>query len=127
MSERLNETIATMGVSVTGVTGYIGSAVVLEFLEAGHDVVGLARSDASATALRTAGAEVHRRTLDVLRNGAAWADWVTHLASPYGVSDTRCGHSGLRAVEALGTRLEDSGAPFVVTSTTELSRSSDVS
>jgi uncharacterized protein YbjT (DUF2867 family) len=74
---------------VTGATGYIGSAVVPEFLEAGHEVVGLARSDASSAALRTAWAEVHRGALDdldILRNDAASADGLIHLASLYGVS-----------------------------------------
>ncbi len=116
-----------MRVFVTGATGWIGSAVVPELLGAGHEVVGLARSDESAAALEAAGAGVHRGSLeDVggLRSVAAASDGVIHAAFKHdaafsgdweGASD-----ADLRAVEALGEALEGSGKPLVVTSGTSL-------
>jgi nucleoside-diphosphate-sugar epimerase len=111
-----------MRVFVTGATGHIGSLVVPELHQAGHEVVGLARSDASAAALTAAGAEVRRGTLadvDSLRAGADSADGVIHLAFGHDFTDyAGAGATDLRAIEAIGSALAGSGKPFVVTSGT---------
>jgi nucleoside-diphosphate-sugar epimerase len=109
-----------MRVFVTGASGFIGSAVVSELVSAGHDVLGLARSDASARAVEGAGAQVHRGDLDnleSLRAGAESADGVIHLAFNHDFTDyTGAAETDRRAIDTLGEVLIGSDRPFVVTS-----------
>ena len=109
-----------MKVFVTGATGYIGSAIVCELIQVGHQVLGLAHSDAGAASLTSDGAEVHRGALDdldSLRSGVAASDGVIHTAFIHDSSDfAKAAQTDLRAVETIGSVLEGSGKPFVITS-----------
>jgi nucleoside-diphosphate-sugar epimerase len=109
-----------MGVFVTGASGWIGSAVVDELLATGHEVTGLARSDAAAAAIEAKGAQVARGDLDDLngiRACARDAEAVIHLASKQDWSDPAGMNAAERgAVQAIGEALTGTGRPFLVAS-----------
>lgn len=109
-----------MRVFITGASGWIGSAAVDELLAAGHEVVGLARSDTSASSLEAKGARVHRGDLDQLesiRAGAEHADAVIHLANKHDFDHPALSNKAERdAVEAIGDALTGSDRPFLLAS-----------
>ncbi len=109
-----------MRVFLTGATGFVGSALVPELIDAGHQVLGLTRSDAGAEALKTAGAAVHRgdlEDLDSLRSGAADADAVIHCAFDHNMANFVANtEKDRRVIEAMGEVLAGTAKPFLITS-----------
>ena len=121
-----------MRVFLTGATGFIGSRIVPELLAAGHQVIGMTRSDAGERTLEAAGAEAHRATLedlDSIRAGAAKADAVIHTAFDHDFNNfvENC-QKDKRVIEALGSVLKGSTRPLIITSGTGIgaNRSGDL-
>jgi nucleoside-diphosphate-sugar epimerase len=109
-----------MRIFLTGATGFIGSAVIPELIQAGHQVIGLTRSEAGAEQLRALGVEAHRGELEdpqSLRSGAAKADAVIHLAFDHNFANFVANtEKDRRAIEAMGRELEGSDRLLVITS-----------
>ncbi|WIB63019.1 SDR family oxidoreductase [Curtobacterium sp. MCBD17_040] len=115
---RDQEEVAQVRVFITGASGWIGSAVVDELLAHGHQVIGLARSDASAASIEAKGAEVLRGdldTLDVIRAGSEAADAVVHLANKHDwANQAETNRAERAAVQTIGDALVGTGKPFLV-------------
>jgi nucleoside-diphosphate-sugar epimerase len=108
-----------MKVFLTGASGFVGSAVVQELIKAGHQVIGLARSEESATAIREAGADVlpgGLESVDILRQGAAMADGIIHTAFIHDFSQYhKSGEVDETAIRTMAEAVKESGKPMVVT------------
>jgi nucleoside-diphosphate-sugar epimerase len=118
-----------MRIFLTGATGFIGSRIVPELLEAGHEVLGLTRSDSGARALEEAGARVHRGTLEdlaSLQTGAEQADAIIHTAFDHDFSNfvANC-EKDRAAITAMGEVLKGSKRPMLITSGTGLGSHAD--
>ena len=109
-----------MKIFLTGGSGFVGSAVLSQLLSAGHQVLALARSNTSAEALRTAGAEVltgDLNNLNTLQNGVEQSEGVVHIAFPSDFSQIMASSAqDAKAIETMGSALEGSDRPLVITS-----------